>query len=400
MAKKKSAAIDFDNLLGSIGSSIDVINPGHNYDAEEARTEKAISCGSRLIDAIVGSPEQPGVLFIGRITELLAVEGTGKSTLFIQTCAEAQKVGYNVVYFDTEMKAFSVSHMEKLGIDFKAKGSVDGSSKGFFKIIKCGTIGEIDAHLMNFVKDGLAEHIDVVIIDSIATAITQKQLELGVDDSRQIGQHAYGIQKLFGKIRIMKEKYQWAVGTINQMRRVPDLGGMFQAKAVNVKGIGGSNDISWGKTGGRAYLHDLHQAVFMDNYKVEKNEAGEILKQFVKITTTKNMVGSTGRKVFVKLVQNEGFKDDETLIDYLQEWGYIVHTGGGKYDIYDSAEEDVEPALTVKGVDNILSEIKKQKGLLDKLYDLFLELSHQAIEEDAGDGDDEEDEDEEALEID
>lgn len=75
MAKKKSAAIDFDNLLGSIGSSIDVINPGHNYDAEEARTEKAISCGSRLIDAIVGSPEQPGVLFIGRITELLAVEG-------------------------------------------------------------------------------------------------------------------------------------------------------------------------------------------------------------------------------------------------------------------------------------------------------------------------------------
>lgn len=396
MAKKKGAVnINMDNLLDSIGGCIDSINPEHNYDAEEARIEKAIGCGSRLIDAIVGSPEQPGVLFIGRITELLAVEGTGKTTLYVQTCAQAQRLGYNVVYFDTEMKSFSVTHMERLGVDFKAKGSVDGSSKGFFKIIKCGTIEEIDAHLMSFEKNGLAEHIDVIIIDSVATAITQKQLELGVGDSRQLGQHAYGIQKLFGKIRVMKEKYQWAVGTINQMRRAPDIGGMFQAKAVNVKGIGGSNDTSWTKTGGRAYLHDLHQAVFMDNYKVEKNEAGEILKQFVKVTTTKNMVGSTGRKVFVKLVQNEGFKDDETMIEYLQEWGYIQHTSGGKYDVYDSTEDDVPPAITVKGVDNLLPEIKKVKGLLDRLYDLFFILSQDAIEADASSDEEDEDEDDE-----
>ena len=400
MAKqRKGANIDMDDLLGSMGNSIESINPAHNYDAEEARFEKAIGCGSRLIDAIVGSPEQPGVLFIGRITELLAVEGTGKTTLFVQTCAEAQRLGYNVVYFDTEMKSFSVSHMEKLGVDFKAKGSVDGSSKGFFKIIKCGTIEEIDAHLMNFEKTGLADVIDVVIIDSVATAITQKQIDLGVGDNKQLGQHAYGIQKLFGKIRIWKERHQWAVGTINQMRRAPDIGGMFQAKAVNVKGIGGSNDTSWTKTGGRAYLHDLHQAVFMDNYKVEKNELGEILKQFVKITTTKNMVGSTGRKVFVKLVQNEGFKDDETLIDYLQEWGYIQHTGGGKYDVYDSTEDEVEPALTVKGIDNLLDAIKKKKGLLDKLYDLFFELSQQSIDNQDSDSDDDEDDEEEEIDV-
>jgi hypothetical protein len=271
---------------------------------------------------------------------------------------------------------------------------IDDGKKGFFKIIKAATIADIDNQLMMFEKNGMAGLIDVVLIDSISTSATSKQLELGVDDSRQVGQHAYGIQKLFTKIRVWKEKYGWAVGTVNQLRRKPEMGGMFQAKAVNEKGIGQSNDTSWDKTGGRAYKHDLHQAVFLDNYKVEKNEAGEIIKQYVKVTTTKNMVGSTGRKVFVKLVQNKGFQDEETLIESLTEWGYIAHVGAGNYAVYDSQAEDAAPVLTVKGIENVLTAIKQKKGLLDKLYDLFFDVS-EAIREEGVEDEEEFDEDEE-----
>ena len=54
MAKVKGGKVevDFDNLLGSFEKSIDLVDPAQNYDAEAARYEDCISCGSRLIEGL------------------------------------------------------------------------------------------------------------------------------------------------------------------------------------------------------------------------------------------------------------------------------------------------------------------------------------------------------------
>ena len=83
------------------------------------------------------------------------------------------------------------------------------------------------------------------------------------------------------------------------------------------------------------------------------------------------------------------------LCDYENDRVISSYFGGGKYDVYDSTEDDVPPAITVKGVDNLLPEIKKVKGLLDRLYDLFFILSQNAIEEDASVEEDEDEDDDE-----
>lgn len=388
MAKKKvKIELDLDNLLGSLGDAIDSVNPGHNYDSDAARVEDSVGSGSRIIDNIIGSPEQPGVLFKKRVTHLLAVDGAGKTTLLNMTAAQAQKKGWNIVYFDTEAKAFSVSYMEKLGLDFSAKGntSEDSNEKGFFKIIKCQTVEQIDAHLTNFEETGLAGYIDVIILDSVATAIPAKALELAIGDSRQLGLHAVAIQKLMAKMRYLKEEYNWAIGLVNQMRRAPDIGGSFQAKAVNKKGIAGSNDSTWTTTGGLALLHEIHQYVFLDKYRLEKDDNGETVSQLIKITTTKNMVGSTGRIAFVKLIPNVGFDDFETLVDSMLDWEYIEQNGRS-WDIYTEEEgEDFILALNIKcKKEDLPKELRKHKGVTDKLYEMFMRLSQaQVIDEGA-----------------
>lgn len=396
MAKKKSGIdVNTDDLLSSFGAAVGLVNENHNFDVESAIKEDAVSSGSRIADTVFGSPENPGLLFRGRITELTGLEGAGKTTFAIMTSGNAQKKGWNGIYFDTEQKLFSVDHMRKLGIDFNAKGSAAaGDGKiGFFKVIKCATLEDIDQHLMTFVENGLAEYIDYIWIDSIATAVPKSILGLGISDSRQLGQHAYGVQKLFAKLRYLKGEFNWAIGTINQLRRAPQIGSKFAANAVNAKGLGGSNDDTWTKTGGRAYLHDLHQAIFLQTYKMEKNEAGETVKQYIQVTTHKNMVGSTGRKAMIKLVQGRGFSDEDTLIEMMQEFGYIDTKHGGKYDVY-TVYESQTPTFEVKGLENILPELKKRK-ILDGFYDLYFKLANENALEDFYSTDDDEEYDDE-----
>ena len=53
---------------------------------------------------------------VGRITELAGLEASGKSYLAAQIAANAQKQGFDVVYFDSESSLDS-DFLEKAGCD-------------------------------------------------------------------------------------------------------------------------------------------------------------------------------------------------------------------------------------------------------------------------------------------
>ena len=74
-----------------------------------------ISTGSRWLDSIVCKGQLAGIP-VGKIVEIAGLEGSGKSYMAAQVAANAQKMGIDVVYFDSE-SAIDPSFLTNAGCD-------------------------------------------------------------------------------------------------------------------------------------------------------------------------------------------------------------------------------------------------------------------------------------------
>jgi recombination protein RecA len=79
--------------------------------------EEWIPTGSRWLDSIISRGNLAGIP-VGKIVELAGLESSGKSYMAAQICANAQKMGIDVTYFDSE-SAISSDFMERAGCDIK-----------------------------------------------------------------------------------------------------------------------------------------------------------------------------------------------------------------------------------------------------------------------------------------
>jgi len=74
-----------------------------------------ISTGSRWLDSIICRGKLAGIP-VGKVTELAGLEGSGKSYMAAQIAANAQKMGIDVIYFDSE-SAIDPEFLTKAGCD-------------------------------------------------------------------------------------------------------------------------------------------------------------------------------------------------------------------------------------------------------------------------------------------
>lgn len=84
---------------------------------EENPTEvnEWIPTGSRWLDSIICRGKLAGIP-VGKVSELAGLEGSGKSYMAAQIAANAQKMGIDVVYFDSE-SAIDPEFLQKAGCD-------------------------------------------------------------------------------------------------------------------------------------------------------------------------------------------------------------------------------------------------------------------------------------------
>ena len=125
---------------------------------------------------------------IGRMTELAAWEGIGKSTLIDQSIAETQRNGGRAALIDTE-NARDLSYMATLGVDLgELLRSRASTIEGCFKAID---------RLLDRREQELATHDlkpMLIVWDSIGGTPTQKELDGGPEDGHMMGaaRHAAG----------------------------------------------------------------------------------------------------------------------------------------------------------------------------------------------------------------
>ena len=88
-----------------------------------------IPTGSRWLDSIICKGRLAGVP-VGKITEIAGLEATGKSFMAAQIAGNAQKMGIDVVYFDSE-SALDPSFLERAGCDLDRLMYVQAESVEF-----------------------------------------------------------------------------------------------------------------------------------------------------------------------------------------------------------------------------------------------------------------------------
>ena len=106
------------------------MNVAHDLN-EESPTEVTqwIPTGSRWLDSIVCKGKYAGIP-VGKVSEIAGLEATGKSYMAAQIAANAQKMGIDVVYFDSE-SAIDPSFLTNAGCDLNRLLYVQAQSVEF-----------------------------------------------------------------------------------------------------------------------------------------------------------------------------------------------------------------------------------------------------------------------------
>lgn len=168
---------------------------------DEDHSIKKCPSGSMKLDLALG-----GGYPYGRIIEAYGPESSGKSTVALHACAEAQKQnpGRCVAYIDTEY-AFDSDYAEALGVDLSPERFIfvqPEHGEQAFDIIE------------TFLKTG---EFSMIVVDSVAAMIPRAELEGEMGESK-MGLHArlmsQGMRKLTGLI----SKSDCILFFINQLR--------------------------------------------------------------------------------------------------------------------------------------------------------------------------------------
>jgi recombination protein RecA len=250
---------------------------------------EAISTGSLGLDIALGIGGYPK----GRIVEIYGPESSGKTTLALHACAEAQKKGGTVAYIDAE-NALDPSYAKKLGVDVSSM------------IISQPSSGEEALEIADtLVKSGA---VDVVVIDSVAALVTKAELEGNMGDT-YMGTVARLMSQSLKKLSGSVSRSNTLLIFINQIRM--KIGVMFG----NPETTSGGNALKFYAS---VRLDIRRTGAIKDKEEIVGNET--------KVKVVKNKVAPPFRVVEFKIMYGEGISRISEILDM-----------GVKYDIIEKA---------------------------------------------------------------
>lgn len=362
-------AHNLDKLMGYIdkkfggksGSSTSLI-----FDPNAAVT--SISSGSVIVDSVGG---YGGLAVRGRLTEIIGMEHSGKTTLCLQTCATAQKKEEGIVLYMDYEQTFDLDYASALGVDLNFEN---------FLVVQPRTAeqGEmiLDEAFRLHGKD-----IALVVIDSVAACRPAALVSKEAEANAKVGAHASYWTNFSFKLTELASTYNTAILLTNQIRVKIETGYMAGA---SVTSTGGAAGVTMAKdfttTGGQALRHNISVRYLLRHSgsikeKVSDPVTGEILDQevanWITVRNLKNKVRAPFRQIKAVVRYGKGFDDTLPIIDKLKEAGIINRTGS--WFEYQSSNE--MNSFRCNGETALLSQIKSNVSLFNELKDVYVKLS-------------------------
>ncbi len=251
-----------------------------------------ISTGSLLLDNAIGV----GGLPRGRITEIFGPEASGKTTIALQTIAQAQKKGGICAFIDAE-HALDPIYAEKLGINIADL------------IISQPDYGEQALDIAEMLVRSNA--VDIIVIDSVAALVPKAELDGDMGDVH-VGLQARLMSQALRKLTPVVHKSKAVLVFINQVRQ-------------NINAMAFANkEVT---TGGNALK--FYASLRLDVRRIQglKDKEGNHLGNLLAIKTAKNKMAPPFRKVEVSLRFGEGISRDIDLVDAALKNNIITQSG-------------------------------------------------------------------------
>jgi len=250
----------------------------------------SVSTGSLGLDIALGI----GGLPYGRIVEIYGPESSGKTTLTLQTIAEAQKQGKVCAFVDAE-HALDPIYAEKLGLN------VDEL------LVSQPDTGEQALEIVDMLVRSNA--VDVIVVDSVAALTPKAEIEGDMGDSHmglQARLMSQALRKLTGNIK----NANCLVIFINQIRM--KIGVMF-----------GNPETT---TGGNALK--FYASVRLDIRRIGAVKQGdEILGNETRVKVVKNKVSPPFKQAEFQILYGKGIYHLGEVVDLGVKEGFVDKAG-------------------------------------------------------------------------
>ena len=326
-----------------------------------------ISTGSRWLDSIICRGQLAGIP-IGKIVEIAGLEGSGKSYMAAQAAANAQKMGIDVIYFDSE-SAIDPSFLANAGCDINNILYLQPPSVEYVLETIEDLLGSNDNRML-FIWDSLA----------LTPSISDVEGDFNPQSSMAVKPRilAKGMSKLTVPIAASESTFL----VLNQLKtnitRSP-------SEAMTTPYV---------TPGGKAMHYAYSLRIWLTKRKAKASfimdENGYRVGSEVKVTLKKSRFGTEGRQCTFKILwgNDVGIQDEESWLEAVKVSENVKQAGAWYNLVYkDGTSEKFQAAKWKEKLQNekfkkrvlqimdeeIIMRFDKKEGKAEDFYDIDTE---------------------------
>ena len=306
--------------------------------ANPTQVTQWIPTGSRWLDSIICRGQLAGIP-VGKISEIAGLEATGKSYMAAQIAANAQKMGIDVVYFDSE-SAIDPSFLANAGCDLNNLLYVQAQSVEF---------------VLETIEDLLASENQMLFIwDSLALTPAITEVEGSFDPMSQMAMKARILARAMSKLTVPIANANATLLVLNQLKtnitRSP-------SEAMTTPFV---------TPGGKAMAYAYSLRIWLTGRKAKASfvldDNGFRIGSEVKVKLEKSRFGTAGRNCNFRILwggDNVAIQDDESLFDAVSGSDRILRSGAWYTMVFDDGTS--EKFQAAKWVEKMQSDKFRQQ---------------------------------------